>query len=345
MKVVLFASLVLLISGCNGGGSEGQSQTTTSKWSLWSSGSTTLRGANIHQRRIYPDIDGTVWLGPGPLGAPYTQADFDNLAAMGANYVNISHPGLYTLTAPYQVDTDVQANLDNLLRMIEIADMFAVISFRTGPGRSEFAIFPGETWYGSHYVNTVWTDQVAQDAWVEMWRYTANRYKNSAIVVGYDLMVEPNSANSVLNQLSFDPNDFYPTYADTLYDWNPLAARITQAIRAVDTQTPILVGGMGYSAVAWLPYVVPTGDSRTVYVAHQYEPQDIYTHQEATGTNQYPGNYDVDYDMVADTFDRTWLDNYLTTIDAFMNTNSVPVAVNEFGVHRWDPAAANTWMT
>jgi hypothetical protein len=264
----------------------------------------------------------------------------NNLDAMGANFVNISHPGLYTSTPPYEVDIDVQKNLDKLLEMIANADMFAVISFRTGPGRSEFAIFPGETWYGDHYINTVWTDRSAQDAWVEMWRYTAERYKESAIVVGYDLMVEPNSADSVLGQSDFEPTDFYPAYANTLYDWNPLASRISYAIRGVDTKTPILIGGMGYSSVPWLPYVVPTGDSHTIYTVHQYTPQDVYTHQESDGANQYPGNYDVDYDGVADTFDINWLDSFLATVDTFMTANNVYVTVNEFGVHRWVPGGS-----
>jgi len=66
----------------------------------------------------------------------YTQEDFDQLAALGANYVNISHPGLFIKTPPYTLDQDVQDNLDHLLDMIAQADMFAVISFRTGPGRA-----------------------------------------------------------------------------------------------------------------------------------------------------------------------------------------------------------------
>ena len=335
--VWVYEGIAFYVRAANGDG--GVSQTT--KWALWSSGGTMLRGANIYQRRIYPEIDGVEWLGPGPLGAPYTQEDFNKLAAMGANYVNISHAGLYTDAVPYGVDNDSQTNLDNLLAMIENADMFAVISFRTGPGRNEFAIFPGEDWYGNYFINTVWTDQAAQDAWLAMWRYTAQRYKNSAVVVGYDLMVEPNSSDSSLGQTEFEPTDFYPTYANTLYDWNPLAARITTAIREVDADTPILVGSMGYSAVAWLPNVVPTGDSRTVYIVHQYAPYDIYTHQTPDGANSYPGYYDVNYDGEADTFDRNWLNGLLSRVDAFKATNNVPVSVNEFGVQRWVPGGDN----
>src|SRR5262249_10086973 len=162
------------------------------RFALWSSG-TNLRGANIYQRRVYPDLDGADFIGPGPVGPPFGQADFDALAALGANYVNISHPGLYTENPPYQLDPAVQAHLDSLLEMAARAGLFAVISFRTGPGRSEFSIFEGQDWFPQALVNNhVWNDAAAQQAWSEMWSATAARYRDRAHVVGYDLMVEPN---------------------------------------------------------------------------------------------------------------------------------------------------------
>ena len=171
------------------------SQSLADKWSLWTN-DTHLRGANIYQRRVYPELDGSTFLGSGPVGPPYTQEDFNQLAALGANYVNISHPGLFSENPPYTLDSDIQNHLDNLLGMIAQADMFTVISFRTGPGRSEFTFFWGEhgDWFDESYYNDkVWVEQAAQDAWADMWQYTAERYKDNPIVVGYDLMVEPNS--------------------------------------------------------------------------------------------------------------------------------------------------------
>jgi hypothetical protein len=319
----------------------------TDKWSLWAGG-THLRGANIWQRRVYPELDGPGFLGPGPVGPPYTQTDFNRLAALGANYVNISHPGLFTETPPYTVNQDAQNNLDNLLGMIAQADMFAVISFRTGPGRSEFTFYWDEVgdWFDASYLNdSMWQDQAAQDAWVEMWRYTAERYRDNPIVAGYDLMVEPNSnevGSDAINDLLdiWDPAEFYNQYGGTLYDWNQLYPRITTGIRQVDTNTPILIGGNGYSAVNWLPYVQTTGDPHTVYTVHQYEPF-VYTHQEPPLTNSYPGVFDADWDGQDDQVNRAWLDNLLSPIDTYTTTHGAPVAVNEFGLMRWEPGAAD----
>jgi len=320
------------------------------KWALWADG-TQLRGANIYQRRVYPELDGPEFMGPGPIGPPYTQADFDRLAALGANYVNVSHPGLFSETAPYTLSQDIQNNLDNLLNMIAQADMFAVISFRTGPGRSEFTFLLEDVgdWFDESYLNDqVWKEQAAQDAWVDMWRYTAQRYRGNPIVVGYDLMVEPNSNEVGSDALNdpldvWGPEEFYAQYGGTLYDWNQLYPRITTAIREVDSDTPILIGGMGYSGVEWLPYLQPTGDSRTVYMVHQYAPHH-YTHQEPGFLGRleftYPGVFDIDWDGEDDQFDRDWLDDLLSAVDDFAAEHGVPVAVNEFGVVRWVPGAA-----
>lgn len=309
------------------------------KWSLWTGG-THLRGANIYQRKVYPELDGTEFLGPGPFGPPYTQQDFDHLAAMGANYVNISHPGLFTETLPYIPDPAAQANLDNLLRMIAKADMFAVITFRTGPGRSEFSILGTGDWAPESYLNeTLWQDRAAQDAWTDMWRYTADRYRDDPYIVGYDLMCEPNSN---ARPDIWNPADFYAQYGGTLRDWNLLYPRLVAAIREVDTGTPILIGGNGYSSPEWLPFLQSVEAARIVYTLHQYNPH-AYTHQEAQlGLSlTYPGYFDANYDGQPDEVNRLWLGNMLSPVVDFQEKYAVPLAVNEFGLERWEPGAAD----
>ena len=323
------------------------------KWALWEGG-TQLRGANIYQRRVYPELD-EGFLGNGAIGPPFTQKDFDALAALGANYVNLSHPGLFSETPPYQLDSAIQDNLDALLAMAANANLYVVITFRTGPGRSEFWAFwgedtssdPSEGWFREdYYNNTVWGDAEAQEAWAAMWRYTAQRYGNNPIVIGYDLMCEPN-ANEVgsypLGEALdvWDAEAFYQDYGGTLYDWNQFYPKIAEAIRQVDESTPLLIGGMGYSAVDWLPFLEPIDDPYTVYTIHQYEPMS-YTHQ-ISGTNgyTYPGFFDTDWDDTPDAFDQTWLADLLSTVEAFQEAHHVHVAVNEYGVHRWAPGAAD----
>jgi hypothetical protein len=312
-----------------------------SKWDLWR-GETKLRGANIYQRRVYPELDGPVFLGQGPVGPPYTQEDFAALASMGANLVNISHPGLFSEKPPYHPDEKIIANLDRLLEMIHQADLFAVISFRTGPGRSEFTFFWGEDgdWFDASYYNDlIWIDQAAQDAWVAMWRFTARRYRYHPAIVGYDLMVEPNANEIWLNL--WDPEEFYRSYGGTLFDWNQLFPRIIKAIREVDPSTPILVEAMSYGSLTWLPYLQPAAAPGIVYVFHQYSPY-LYTHQEPGESGYfYPGRFDTDDDGQPEDFNKDWLGDFFSIVDEFKSRWSHPVAANEYGVVRWAPGAKN----
>jgi hypothetical protein len=259
------------------------------KWELWS-GPTCLRGANIWQKRVKPDDA----MGPGPVGPPYPQEDLQHLAAWGANYVNISHPGVFSEQEPYAFDPRVFDHLTALLDKAERAGLFAVVAFRTGPGRNE-AIFGGEQ---EKKLDALWNSLAAQEAWVDMWRETARRLKDRSVVVGYELMVEPETKNHRL--------------------WNTLAQKITRAIRQIDPRVPILVGGADWSDVDALDFLQPTGDSRTVYVVHQYEPYS-YTHQKRKNVSDKP-------EKLAEAYRK---------IRKFKSRYEVPMAVNEFGAVRW----------
>lgn len=317
-----------------------ESGTPNTKWDLWSSGETLLRGANIWKALVIPELDGLEFKGDGHVGPPFTQVDFDHLAALGANYVTISGPGLFTEKPPFKVDEAAVEHIDALVEMIGKADMFVTIGFRTGPGRSEYSLCcEGESWARGYFNDSMWEDQAAQDAWVAMWRYTAEHYGDNPYVVGYKLMVEPNAAGILFDM--WEPDVFYHRYADTLYDWNQLYPRIVAAIRAVDKNTPILVNAEGFSAIEWLPYLIPVDQARIVYIAHQYHPYEQYTNQEPGLGNEYPGYYDIDYDGVRDDFNRAWLDEMLSTLDAYSAEHGVPVGVDEFGVVRYAPNAAD----
>lgn len=261
------------------------------KFDLWR-GPTYLRGANIWQKRVTLDDA----MGNGPVGPPYSQLDLNDLASWGANYVNISHPGIFTERADYRIEEGVFQNLNALIDKAERAGLFVVVSYRTGPGRNE-AVFGGEN---EPALAKVWKNKNAQNGWVEMWRETARRLKDRKNVVGYDLMVEPETKKAGV--------------------WNRLASSITDAIRTVDAMTPILIGGADWSAVDSLNGLQVVADSRTVYTVHQYEPSD-YTQEGISSpkTNQLQSLYD--------------------RISDFAATNRVRIAINEFGVVRFAPDA------
>ncbi len=124
-----------------------------------------------------------------------------------------------------------------------------------------------------------------------------------------------------------------------MYDWNQLYPEIIDSIRTVDLDTPILVGGNGYSSIEWLPYLRIVQDIRVVYMIHQYLPGQ-YTYQQPHSKKCfYPGKCDVDWDGHKEQLDKTWLAELLSSVDQFTSIYQVPVGVNEFGVVRWVPGA------
>ena len=308
------------------------------KMDLWTANVPLLRGVNIWQALVIPEVDGNS-KGDGRVGPPFTQVDFDLLASLGANYVVLSVPGLFTEEPPYQVDELVQQNLDELLRMIGNADMFATIAFRTGPGKAEWSLCCSDVHYYDDYFNdAVWSDVEAQAAWAAMWQYTAERYRDNPIVVGYELMVEPNAADILYG--IYSPKEFFRSYGGNLADWNALYPQLVNAIRSVDEDTPIIVGSDGYSSVAWLSYLTPVDASNMVYDVHQYMPYETYTHQNIGGGNSYPDNFDVDNDGKIETFDWNYLSALLQPVRQYGKKHAAAITVNEFGVKRWVPGAA-----
>jgi Cellulase (glycosyl hydrolase family 5) len=300
LLILVFVSAPLLDGrGASPTGAPGVNDATASalireKFDLWR-GPTILRGANIWQKRVTRDDA----MGAGPVGPPYLQRDFDTLAAWGANYVNISHPGVFAEGGDYDFDEAVFQNLRQLIDRAEQADLFVVVSFRTGPARRE-DIFDARDPKPAR----LWKSKPAQAAWVAMWRETARRLKDRANVIGYDLMVEPDTWQHDV--------------------WNRLARQITQAIREVDARTPILIGAADWSTVDSLDGLELNGDARTVYTVHQYEPY-AYSHQENAQTGYQPAEVEATYRRIGD----------------FKNQHGVPVAINEFGVERFAPGASD----
>jgi hypothetical protein len=293
------------------------------KWSLWIDGPH-LRGVDLHPCILFT-VEGCT--------QPITRQDVQDLRDLGANLINASYPGPFTEEAPYEVNPTTLAYLDDLVGWAEEVGLYVVIHFRTGPGRNEGAI----TSEGDPIFD-VWSDQAAHNAWVEMWRFTAERYRDSPVVVGYNLMVEPHPNTLFDPDGALEPLELQTQVEGTLLDWNAFAAEITAAIRQVDPDTPIIVNSLSWSSAAWFPALQPTGDPRTVYSLHAYDP-DIYVIQEAgEAAIGYPDVVDDYGETIA--FDRAWLEENYQPVHEFAQQHDVPIYVGEFGAVRWVPDAA-----
>lgn len=282
-----------------------------------------LRGAVVAQRRVYPEIDGPEFLGPGPVGAPVTEASLARLSALGANLVVLSVPGPVSEAPPYAADPAIERHLHGLVRQCGRHGLFVVIGFRSGPGRSEFTFHRDQagSWFPANKIDeSVWISREAQDGWEAMWRLTASRFRHYANLAGYLLMVEPNA-----NQTAPGPDggdlDIWQAdrlaerVAGTPADWPALASRLARAVREEDPETAILVSPDGYAASNFAGLLDLDAVPGQVLAVHDYAPRG-YTHQ-----------------------DRNVGIGFNPDLADFEQPVAGPWMLGEFGVSRWAPAA------
>ena len=302
---------------------------TIDKWKLWS-GDSTLAGASLYLRRLTADDDPDA-MGLLAVGPTYSQADFTRLATLGANYVDLSHPAIFNEAPPYSLDEPLRKHLDLLVGYAKKADLFAIISVRTGPARSEAAprSFPvcqaGGCFSGGPFEPTslpkpsaLWSNDDAQQAWIDLWKSTARRFHNNPIVIGYHLLAMPDPPDS----------DAYRSFLQ----------RLITAIRSVDPLTPILVSAPGSGLPSDLVGFEPLAGDRIVYRCDAFEPA-RYLRQlpDASSPLTYGGDFDPARDGHSGRFDRAWIAAALTPAVTWAADHRRPVLLGGYGMPRWQP--------
>jgi aryl-phospho-beta-D-glucosidase BglC (GH1 family) len=243
-----------------------------------------------------------------------TVEDLRVLRSWGANLAEIPVSNIYAPTPPYDFKPENMAALDQAVRAAEQSGLFAALTCREGPGRPDFE--------RSH---EIWRDASAQEAYAKMWAEVASHFRGRASMVGYDLMCEPHP----------DKESNQP-----LGDWNVLAKKITEAIRAVDERVPILVNSIGWAYPQQFDALRPTGDPRTVYTVHFYDPH-YYTHQKPGENVTYPGFRLPD--RKAEAWDKSVLEGRFAPVRSFQEKYQAPVFVGEFGCARYAPGVEE-WL-
>jgi len=252
--------------------------------------------------------------GANVMQAQCTVEDLRILSSWSANLAEIPVSNVYAPTAPYAFQAENLAKLDKAVQAAEQAHLYVVLTCREGPGRPDF-----------NRSHEIWRDAAAQEAYARMWREIALHYRGRASVVGYDLMCEPHPDEEAKQPLG---------------DWNELAKKITAAIREVDQETPILVNSSGWAYPQLFEALRPTGDPRTVYTVHFYDPH-YYTHQKPAEKVVYPG-FRVPGKQDGP-WDKATLEARLAPVRAFQQKHNVPIFVGEFGCARYAPGAEQ-WL-
>lgn len=181
-----------------------------------------------------------------------TKDDIRYLRSSGMNSVRIPfHYKMFT-SESYLGSNDPNRGfllLDRVIKWCKDEGLPVVLDMHCAPGGQT-----GDNIDDSDGYPFLFENKESQDLTVKIWKQIATRYKNETAVIGYDFLNEPIAH-------FFDAKKLNP-YLEPLYK------RITEAVRAVDKNHLIFLGGAQWNSnfsVFNAPF-----DSKSVYSFHKY---------------------------------------------------------------------------
>ncbi len=186
-----------------------------------------------------------------PLQEGYEEEDVVRLKEIGVTCVRFGFSGLLLEEEdqPGQYREDGFRYLDRFVGWCEKHGIGAILDMHQAVGRRKWE----DTRVWKHYFGSKEPKEY-QDRFVNLWREIARRFADRKGVAAYELLNEPNP-----------PEDDFEV-------WNELARRATAAIREVDRVHPVIVDSIGYANPAKFRGLKPTGDAKTIYSFHSYQP-------------------------------------------------------------------------
>jgi aryl-phospho-beta-D-glucosidase BglC (GH1 family) len=188
-------------------------------------------------------------------GTRYSEADMKQLADWGANTVRLafSYSDLETDDNPPAWKEDGFSQLDEVTQWGKKYGIHVILDMHVVPGGQNTQ---GYTAGGK---NLIWSDTAAQQHFIDLWAEIAKRYVHRPEVAAYELMNEPDTKQ--------------PTAAKLL----DLDQRAIKAIRDVDRDKVIVVGGDRGSGSDDLNDGIKVSDENVLYTFHFYY-QAAHTH-------------------------------------------------------------------
>ena len=153
------------------------------------------------------------------------------------------------------------------------------------------------------------------DAFVEVWRTIARRFKGRRMIYGYDLVNEPKQSDRA-----------------TCDYWNT-QRRAAEAIREIDPDATIVMESNGYDSASGYTYLSPLAMDNVIYQVHMYEPF-AFTHQ-----GIHKGFGPMTYPDEAKGWNRDYMVKRLAPVLEFQKKHGARIYVGEFSAVAWADGA------
>src|SRR3989338_6229106 len=187
-----------------------------------------------------------------------TEEAFVDVKEMGANVLRFSLNTYKDFEyEPYKYKESNFLKLDKQIELAEKHNIYLLISMRQAPGGQNAS--PNS---GNLGKNEFWGNEEYQNRIAALWKNIAERYSDKPIILGYDLLNEPEAPNRAV--------------------FNKVMNHISNAIREVDSKHIIVIEGNNWGKN--LDRIDPPSDKNTAFSIHFYEPG-IYA---VKGKGDYP---------------------------------------------------------
>ncbi len=192
----------------------------------------------------------------------------------------------------------------------------------------------------------LWQEEKFQTQAAAFWQDMAEAFAGHPALVGYTLLNEPcpEKLFGIHDPWGHDFKVYYDSIKGTPADLNRFNQRMVQAIRKVDTETPIVLESGLFATTETFDYFEPIADDKLLYAFHFYEPYGYTTRRINKGEITYPGKIFVENLGQDLTLDRRLLDTLLQPVRNWAERTGVPanrIFASEFGADRKSPGVVD----
>ena len=183
-----------------------------------------------------------------------TKADIDFIAQQGANTIRLPFNYKLFTDEDYMGLTgqkDGYQRIDSVISWCKANNLYLILDMHDCPGGQT-----GDNIDDGHGYPWLFESEKSQQQFCQIWREIAFRYRKETTILGYELMNEPIA--------------HYFDNRDSLYQLlQPLYKKCVKAIRDVDQNHIILLGGAHWNSFFWM-LDDASYDDKLMYTCHRY---------------------------------------------------------------------------
>ncbi len=181
-----------------------------------------------------------------------TEADIHYLKTIGVNSIRIPFSYRMFTKEDYLGENNPERGFELLDRVIgwcKKENIYVMLDMHSAPGGQT-----GDNIDDGYGYPFLFKSEASQNLTADIWKRIADHYKNETIILGYDLLNEPIATY-------FNADELNPLL-------EPLYKKITAAVRAVDKNHIVILGGAQWDS-NFKAFGAPF-DSKAIYTFHKY---------------------------------------------------------------------------